>query len=150
MQIYNINIVNRCLLSVFFDRKKGPLCLPAKPQLTRFSRCSLILLQHVKSKLCFGSNLGHILCTDTHETRATATFPCDLHPCRSLPCLHSSTSMLFPPAAAEWAKPSGSAAALRRQAYETMLNRRCIAPLPPLSPAPQSAHSQTLAFPQVL
>ena len=55
--------------------------------------------------------LGHILRTDTHETLATATFPCDLHPCRSLPCLCSPTSMLFPPAAAEWAKPSRSAAA---------------------------------------
>ena len=93
-----------------------------------------IPLQHATSKCCCGSNLGDILHTDTYKTLATATCPCGLHICHiTLSCLHYSTSMLLPPAAAEWAKPSRSAAALvARQACEITLNRRCIAPPTPL------------------
>ena len=33
--------MNQCLLSVFLDRQKTPMCLPKSPQITRFPLCSL-------------------------------------------------------------------------------------------------------------
>ena len=52
----NLNIINQCLLSLFLDRKRIPMCLQKSPRIARSSRCSLI----------FSSN--HILQPQHHKS----------------------------------------------------------------------------------
>ena len=81
-------------------------------------------MQHSTSTCCCGWSLELIL-----QTTCTRVEPRqDLRSLRHPRCVHASaralrsSAALFPSAAAEWAKPSRSAAALRRLACETLLS----------------------------
>ena len=119
------------------DRFEPPAAEPPHMHETRATATFAISLQHSTWK-CF---VLLVLYSYVRQTRATPTYLTRLArghlPCsHCLPCLHAlPPAALFPSAAAEWAKPSGSAAALvARQACGTILNRRCIEPpYPPLA-----------------
>ena len=109
-------------------------------------------MQHSTSTCCCGSTLELIL-----QTTCTRVEPRqDLRSLRHPRCVHASaralrsSAALFPSAAAEWAKPSRSAAALRRLACEILILSlrilRSTGRARILPPDLRAAHSQTLRF----